>query len=389
MKYLIFITLLFSTPLFATTKIAPATSWKQFLSDYSKQVESKLKAKSVPGAALTIVSVSNQNLVKGIGVTQIKNGSKVDIHTRFRLASVSKTFAGSLSAKLAAEGKLKLDALVSDYLPYFHGSNYQTLRVYHLLSHSSGLVPNAYDNLIESRMPYEDIKARLLNVEAICEPGKCYGYQNVMFSLVGDVIAAATGISYETWIRDFIFAPLSMKDGGIGYDNMVRDDNYALPHVKGRKRWHTAKLKSNYYKVLPAAGVNASAADMEKWLEAQLGLQPAVLPLDGLVNQRRPYTLTKRELRRRTWRNFVNDAHYGLGWRIYDFDQETIYYHSGWVQGYRTDVVIMPRLQIGFSLLLNAEAAVLNELTTDFVEQVLKREQELNRNSAQLVAEED
>lgn len=377
MKYLI---LLFSFLLHASAFAANQTkspTWDQFLKDYSKQVEAKLKGKSVPGAALSVVNIHDKNLVKGFGVTQLKGGKKVNEHTRFRLASVSKTFAGSLAGKLAAEGKLKLDALVSDYLPYFHGTNFDSLRVYHLLSHSSGLVPNAYDNLIESKMQFEEIKSRVLDVQAICEPGKCYGYQNVMFSLVGDVIASATGVSYETWISEFLFNPLGMKDGGVGFENMTRDSNFALPHIKGRKNWHTTKLKANYYKVAPAAGINASASDMEKWLEAQLGLSPDVLPLDGLVAQTQPYTITKRELKRRTWRNYLDDAHYGLGWRIYSFEKETIYYHSGWVQGYRTDVVVIPRLGIGYSLLLNAEAAVLNELTTAFIDEVIKRNKEL------------
>ncbi|CCQ11651.1 Beta-lactamase [Pseudoalteromonas luteoviolacea B = ATCC 29581] len=374
MKYLITLTLLVTTSFTQFSWAGSVSSWKQFTQQYSKQAEEKLKEKSVPGAALTIVHTQHGNLAKGIGVTKTRGGKRVNEHTRFRLASVSKTFAGSLTAKLAAEGKIELDGFVSDYLPYFENTKYKSLRVYHLLSHSSGLVPNAYDNLVESRMDYEDIKARVLNVEAICEPGKCYGYQNVMFSLIGDVIASATGISYETWISDFIFAPLGMRDGGVGYENMVRDTNYAEPHVKGRSRWYTTKLKSHYYKVLPAAGVNASAADMEKWLEAQLGLMPAVLSLDALTTQSRPYTLTKRELRRRTWKGSIEEAHYGLGWRIYDYQGETIYYHSGWVQGYRTDVVVIPRLGIGFSLLLNAEASMLNELTTTFITQVLERE---------------
>ena len=48
-----------------------------------------------------------------------------------------------------------------------------------------------------------------------------------------------------------------------------------------------------------------------------------------------------------------------------------MYYHSGWVQGYRADIVVLPRLSIGFSLMLNAETGLINELTTDFIDRVL------------------
>ena len=60
-----------------------------------------------------------------------------------------------------------------------------------------------------------------------------------------------------------------------------------------------------------------------------------------------------------------------MGWRIYDYAGEKLYYHSGWVQGYRADIVVLPRLNIGFSLMLNAETGLINELTTEFIDRVL------------------
>ncbi|CAH9054548.1 Protein flp [Pseudoalteromonas holothuriae] len=372
MKYLVIVVFwLFTTKVHALEDAKQ--QWHQFLNSYSKQVERKLKEKSIPGAALSIVHGELGTLAKGYGNTKVRKGLPVDENTRFRLASVSKTFAGSLSAKLASQHYLRLDDYVSDYLPYIKDTDYHSLKVYHLLSHSSGLVPNAYDNLIESRMPYEQIIERLIKVKRICKPGQCYGYQNAMFSLISDVILHATGMPYERWLLEFIFKPLKMNDGGVGIDNMLKDSNYALPHVLGRKRWHTAKLKPHYYKVAPAAGINASAQDMVQWLKAQLGLFPHVLSLEALTIQSRPYTYTKRELRRRIWRNHVNDAFYGLGWRMYDYDGEYIMYHSGWVQGYRTDIVVIPALNVGFSLLLNAESGAINQLTTDFISQVIKK----------------
>lgn len=346
--------------------------WQQFVNRYSKQVERKLKEKSIPGAALSIVQGEQVYFQKGYGRTKVRQGRRVDEHTRFRLASVSKTFAGSLTAKLAAEGKIDLDREISHYLPQARESRFENLKVYNLLSHSSGIVPNAYDNLVESRMSYIDITDRLFDIAPICKPSRCYGYQNVMFSLIDRVIKAKTGLDYKTWVEEFLFAPLGMRDGGVGITNLTKDNNFAAPHVLGRKRWHTARLKSNYYKVLPAAGVNASAADMVKWLKAQLGYFPSVLSLDALTIQSRPYIQTKRELKRRIWRKYVNEAHYGLGWRIYDFDGTVLLYHSGWVQGYRTDIVVIPSMEIGFSLLLNAESGLINELTVDFIKQAIE-----------------
>ncbi|MBU76826.1 MULTISPECIES: serine hydrolase domain-containing protein [unclassified Pseudoalteromonas] len=353
--------------------LASDQQWQTFVNDYNKYLTRKLTSKGIPGGSLAIVKLGEEDFIKGIGRTKIKDGRRVNQHTRFRLASVSKTFAGSLTAKLAAQGEFNIDDPISKFIPEFSNTVYKDdLKIYHILSHSSGLVPNAYDNLIESRMSYPDIVERLLAVEPICKPSECYGYQNVMFSLIDSVILKSTQMDYSHWITEYIFAPLKMNDASVGFEGMVKDENYAHPHVRGRKRWYTSRLKKNYYKVPAAAGVNASASDMAIWLNAQLGQFPDVLPLDALIKQTRPYTHTKKETRRRVWREHVNDAFYGLGWRIYDYDDEVLYYHSGWVQGYRSDLVVFPHLNIGFSLVLNAETGLINELTTEFINRVLK-----------------
>ncbi|WP_372760326.1 serine hydrolase domain-containing protein [Pseudoalteromonas sp.] len=362
---------------FMTTTTALANTidadWQDFVKQYGRYAEKKLKRKGIPGAALSIVNSQANDYIHTMGYTKARSGQKVNKHTRFRLASVSKTFAGSLAAKLASDGVLDLFTPLSSYIPEFVNTVYKdNLKVFHILSHSSGLVPNAYDNLIESRMRYPDIVQKLLTVEPICEPGQCYGYQNVMFSLIDDVILQSTNKSYTQWLTESIFTPLKMHDTSLGFDAMVQDDNYAHPHVRGKKRWYSAKLKPNYYKVAPAAGVNASAADMAIWLKAQLGQYPEVLSLDALAAQTRPYTHTKKERYRRVWKRHLNEAYYGLGWRVYNYDDETLYYHSGWVQGYRTDLVVFPHLNVGFSLIINAETGVINELTTEFINRLLE-----------------
>ncbi|KPZ57794.1 Beta-lactamase precursor [Pseudoalteromonas sp. P1-25] len=367
----VWVAICLSLPLKAIAKAD--SNWDGFVKQYGRYAEKKLNSKGIPGAALSIVSIGNADYIHTMGRTKAGSGTQVNRHTRFRLASVSKTFAGSLTAKLASEGVIDLFKPVSEYIPAFKDTVYKdNLKVFHLLSHSSGLVPNAYDNLIESRMSYPDIVEKLLTVKPICEPGQCYGYQNVMFSLIDDVIYRSTNKKYDQWLEEGIFTPLKMNDTSLGYDAMVQDKNYALPHVRGKKRWYTAKLKKNYYKVGPAAGVNASATDMAKWLKAQLGQNLDVLSLEALATQARPFTLTKKERYRRVWKRKLEQAYYGLGWRIYNYNDETLYYHSGWVQGYRSDLVVIPHLNVGFSLIVNAETGVINELTTEFLDRLLK-----------------
>jgi beta-lactamase class C len=64
----------------------------------------------------------------------------------------------------------------------------------------------------------------------------------------------------------------------------------------------------------------------------------------------------------------LTDAHYGLGWRVYQLGNERIAYHSGWVSGYRADIAWSPAHDLGIAVLMNVEGSSINALTTHFWE---------------------
>ena len=74
------------------------------------------------------------------------------------------------------------------------------------------------------------------------------------------------------------------------------------PHVRGRGGWVSLTPKPTYYRVAPAAGVNASISDMAQWLIAQTGHRPDVLPAPLLATLHAPVIDTPSELRGSSWR---------------------------------------------------------------------------------------
>ena len=167
-------------------------------------------------------------------------------------------------------------------------------------------------------------------------------------------------------MEERIFRPLDMRTASVGYQPFIRSPNRARPHVKSRGRWTTVRVKPNYYRAAPAAGVNASALDMGKWLTAQMGGVPAVMDPVLVRTLIEPRVATARDLRRKYWRDMLSDAHYGLGWRIYQLGEHRIAYHSGWVSGYRADLAWSEGYGIGIGLLMNVESNHISELTTTF-----------------------
>ena len=351
----------------------------------SGTVESELKKRSIPGAAYVIVNNNQIVALETFGYTDKAKSSKINDNTVFRLASVSKPFAATITTMLAQENQLDLSDPVTKYVPHFslatEGSA-EKIQLKHVLSHSSGLMPNAYDNLLHENWSMEKVVSRFDRVKPICEPAKCYGYQNIVYGFVEPAIEASQPKSYSELLQEKIFSPLKMDDASIGFDAFQSHNNTAKPHVL-RKRvktgkkdgqgkdirkyiWRTVKVEDDFYKVAPAAGVNASITDLSKWLIANMGHQPEVLSPELIAELTTPRIKTKKDLRRRYWKKYLTDAHYGYGWRIYQFNDSPIIYHSGWVEGYRADIGYSPELDIGFAVLINAESNVINKISSDF-----------------------
>lgn len=344
-----------------------------------------LKKYNIPGAAYAIVKNNKVIAMESFGYTDTSKTQKINHNTVFRLASVSKPFAATITTMLAQEQQLNLSDPVTKYVPNFvlatEGAA-NKIQLKHLLSHSSGLMPNAYDNLLHENWSMDKIISRFDRVTPICQPEKCYGYQNIAYGFLQPAIEASQPKSYSTLLHDRIFAPLAMDNASVGIDVFLQQKNTAKPHIlrkrvntgqknkagKDIKRyvWRTVKVAPDYYKVAPAAGVNASIADLTKWLIANLGHNPEVLSPALLNELTTPRIKTKKDLRRRYWREHLTDAHYGYGWRIYQFNGHPIIYHSGWVAGFRADIGYSPELDIGFTVLINAESNVINKISSQF-----------------------
>ncbi|MCJ7814705.1 MAG: beta-lactamase family protein, partial [Xanthomonadales bacterium] len=321
----------------------------------------------ITGAAFAVATPAGTVRIGTAGFTDTSHNRAIDANTTFRVASVSKTFAAGLTGVLVREGEFNWEDPVTAYVPGFRiNGDAGKVQIQHVLGQSTGLIPHAYDNLIEDGVSLERIQEQYRNLAYICPPGECYSYQNSIFSLIQPVIENSTGQSYADLMQEKIFRPLDMKTASVGYGPFINNPNHASPHVKSNKRWKTVKVKPNYYRVAPAAGINASVTDMGKWLTAQLGGNPTVIAPEDVETLTRPRVKTIRDTRRAYWRDMMSDAHYGLGWRVYQLGAHEIVYHSGWVSGYRADIAWSEEHKIGIAILMNVEDNTISELTTTF-----------------------
>ncbi|RZL51316.1 MAG: class A beta-lactamase-related serine hydrolase, partial [Variovorax sp.] len=312
----------------------------------------------IPGLAMAIVKDGRILSARGYGVTDARNPQPVDAHTVFRLASLSKSFAGTVTGMLVNDGVLRWDSHLTDYVPEFRLSlpnAAQQVTVADVLSHRVGLTHNAFDRDLEGNADYHTLTMKLANAPMKCAPGECYAYQNVAFSLIGDVVFATTGQFFSETVARRIFKPLGMHDASYGLEGIEASARWARPHVRGGGGWVPLTPKPTYYRVAPAAGVNASISDMAQYLIAHGGHRTDVLPEPLLATLHTSVVETPGELRGGAWRRErLNTAGYGLGWRVYDYAGHRVVFHGGAVQGYRALMALMPDRDLGIVVLWNS-----------------------------------
>ena len=326
--------------------------------------------KGIPGAALAVVSREGILHLQTWGVKSVVENASVNIDSIFRIASMSKTFAGAAATLLVNQNLQTWDVQVSDLFPQLQlgtGRSSQAITLKHLVSHSTGLMPHSYSNMLDAGVAYEKIKEKFSQIPTVCAPGRCYGYQNVVFSLIADVVEESTGSSYEDYLTEELFVPLGMLTASVGIGAYESNPDATSPHQLVRSRWKTTSTNPAYYTTAPAAGINASILDMTLWLRANLGAFPELMSENFLAELHEPVIPTPRGNYFNRWRG-LEHAYYARGWRVFDYKGMRAIHHGGGVRGYRSEMAFVPEANIGMVLLFNADSNLANDVVPAFLD---------------------
>ncbi len=331
--------------------------------DYIDEVADRLDAAyesgEFVGLAVAVVDGGQLSLLRTYGETHAGSDDPVTPNTVFRLASVSKTISASLLGALVEQDLVNWHDRANAFAPKFQlrtttATNSVTLE--HLASHRVGLPPRAYDNLLEAGFTFDRLLDETAKIRLTAQPGAVFSYQNIVFSVIGDVVESVEGVSFARSLDDRLFTPLNMHTASVGLDELRANASWARPHSRRSRAagWRYFLPNEDYYRVAPAGGMNASILDMAKWVRAQLGHDPDVLSDTTLTRLHAPLVDTPDQFNSFRWmRSRLNDADYALGWRVFDYDGERVVMHGGGVAGYRSMVVLAPEHDFGFVVLWN------------------------------------
>ena len=337
-----------SRPQAATVHLPPKV-------DYAKldaRIKDLMQSPDMVGLAVGTIEHGEVSFVRGYGETRAGSGEPVTPDTVFRWASLSKGVAATLVAKLAAEGRLSLDTPMTRlHTSLTVPGDLGKVTVADVLSHRLGLVRNAWDERLEDGGDPKMLRSLLGTLPPLCPPASCYAYQNIGFDTASEIVEQVTGQGYADAVRTRLFAPLGMASASVGRAGLEGAARWAQPHRLNRQ---PTTVDDAYYRIPAAGGVNSSINDLLRWMQAQAGGAPDVLPPALLETLHRRRVATPPHGPRGPVDRALKDAAYGLGWRRYNYAGHELVGHRGAVDGYRSLILFDPAEKAGIVMLWNS-----------------------------------
>jgi len=309
-------------------------------------ISAKMEELDIPGAALVIVQDDQIVHLKGFGVAD-GSGRPVTPQTPFFTGSTGKSITALAIMQLVEAGKIKLDAPVQTYLPWFRVADAkasEVITVRQLLNMTSGIPRSigqeqlANTDLSDSAI--ENNVRELAKIELIAPPGEQFEYSNANYVTLGMIIQAVTGQSYETYIRENIFQPLDMQNS-FASKTKAQQDGLAV----GYQKWFGIPVASPDLPFsrgsLPAGQLILSAEDFGHYLIAQLNKGSyqgiALLSPSGIAEMHQPPANTS----------------YGMGWEVQHFQDVQVLAHDGAVPGFTTVMFLVPEKDLAIAMVMN------------------------------------
>ena len=321
----------------------------------------------VPGVAVAVVKDGRVVLAKGYGVRRVGEPAAVDADTQFGIASNTKAFTCAALSILAEEGRLSWDDAVTRHLPGFRMNDPWATRevtVRDLVTHRAGLGLGQGDLMWwpSTTFTREEIVRGIAQLPPASSLRSRYAYNNVMFVAAGEVVSAASGRSWDEFVRERILVPLGMAHTATG--GPARAEGLASPHLELKGSLVPIPAAS-FENAAAAAGLRSTAGDMARWVRMLL---ECARGRDAAAGET---CVLKAESIQRMWTAQTPRATpeppagleplkarfsaYGLGFDLRDYRGRKLVGHTGGLPGYVSRVTLVPEERLGVVVLTSQE----------------------------------
>lgn len=311
-------------------------------------------APSSPGAAVVVIKDGRAVFQRGYGVTDLRALHKIDEHTNFRLASVTKQFTAMAIMLLVHDGKLRYDESLTEIFPGFPEYG-KTITVRNLLNHTSGLpdyedlMAKQYGNTPDDQIPQihdAGVLALLEKASTTNFPaGTRWQYSNSGYCVLAMVVERVSGQRFGQFLHDRMFAPLNMTNT-LAYEKEKNEvPNRAYGHTPDGNGFRETD-QSSTSATLGDGGVYTSLADMARWDHA--------LGRHALLSEKEMQpALTAVHPTRAPAEENGHPVSYGFGWFVDPYKGHERMWHYGETVGFRTTIQRFPKDHLTVIVLAN------------------------------------
>ncbi len=293
------------------------------------------------GAAL--VAVKGKIVYENyFGLGNMNTHDTITANSTFHIASVSKTFTAMAVLWLHQQGKLDINANVTQYLPDFP---YKNITVSALLKHRSGLANYSYF----AEKAYKDTTAILTNQGVLYElkkqniplqyaPDTHFQYCNTNYAVLASIIEVVTKTKYADFMACAFFNPLGMTNTFVyqAATNPVLPKNATISYIGNRE--NPLEFDDG---VVGDKNIYSNVQDLYRWDRALRSGR--ILPDSLLQKAYTPYSNERPGIK-----------NYGLGWRLLVYpDNQKIMYHNGWWHGNTASIYRFQNQDFTFIVLAN------------------------------------
>jgi CubicO group peptidase (beta-lactamase class C family) len=210
---------------------------------------------------------------RGFGEANMQSHVPNTTQTKFGIASLTKQFTAVLVLQQVAEGKIKLDGKISDYLPWYRKDTGPRMTIDQVLHHTAGLPPD-FDSpeFSDSEAAKQHLEPREF-AEKSCEPslasepGTKWNYSNCGYVLLGLVLEQASGKPFDELLQEKLLKPLEMKDTGMDRNDLVERGG-ATGYMRHAGPRYTVGPYLDRSHIYTAGAMYSTAEDLFRWNRA-------------------------------------------------------------------------------------------------------------------------
>ncbi len=221
-----------------------------------------------------VVLVSEKGKViykKTFGVADREWDIPATIDSKFKIASLSKSFTAMLILQLAESGKIRLDGTIKDYCPDYSGKGGDSITIHQLLTHTSG-IPRDNDpevEAIQERLPHglRDMVGYAEKADLVFTPGAGFNYSNLGYNILAYIVERVSGKSFDVVLKENILDPAGMHNTRQFNNDRIEKKLVTGYEYKLLYGYENAVMFDHTYTVGPG-GMISTVEDLYRWDQA-------------------------------------------------------------------------------------------------------------------------